>query len=98
MQEKIDYIKKVIAEWGGFCVTDVDGEEPIFVSGTKDDHWLGECVSNEGLDLTHYIHEQVVGYGDIAYEDMEDNIFNEVYRLVENFEAMELKTEKRCQS
>lgn len=94
---KIYYMKGVIEEWGaiGNIPAEVDGEECPMFSGSKDDHWIVERIDVHGIEIGRYIHGGYVTSTDVEWKAIGDEVLSEVCRIVENYEAICLQTEKR---
>ena len=95
-EEKIKYIQKVIQEWGQFKINEVEGEEcPVFSQSGKNSHWLIEEVDYYGITISHYVNERYIESTDMEWKVLINDIIDEVCQIVENYEAEQLKTEKR---
>ena len=95
-EEKIDYIKGVIQEWGSVSTSDlVMDSSPVFNSINKDHYMLVERFYNDCIEVVEYINETEVDTHRIVYEELDNDLIDEICIIIENYEADCLKTEKR---
>lgn len=91
----INYIKGVIKEWGAFYISEVEGEEsPVFDARGKRSELI-ERFASDGVDVQVYIDGYDVEGFTVPYEELSENLLYEVSKIVENYEALMLKTEER---
>ena len=95
-QEKIEYIKKVIREWGVVNTAELELESsPVYNSMGKDHYMLVEGFYNDWVEVVEYVHEEETDSHNVSYEELEDCLIDEICIIIENYEADCLKTEKR---
>ncbi len=98
-QEKIDYIKKVIREWGVVNTSELELESsPMYNSLGKDHVMLVEVFYSDSVEVVEYVHEEDTDTHKINYEELSDDLIDEICTIIENYEADCLKTEKRISS
>jgi len=94
--EQIDYIKKVINKHGSFTTADVEASSsPCINSIQKDSCTLLENFDTDKATAVSYIHETETGEDFILYEDLDNDIIEEIVSLTEDWEADQLQIEKR---
>jgi hypothetical protein len=95
-QEKIEYIKKVIREWGVVNTAELELESsPVYNSMGKDHYMLVEGFYNDWVEVVEYVHEEETDSHNVSYEELEDCLIDEICIIIENYEADCIKTEKR---
>jgi len=95
-KEDISYIKRIIADYGSFSVGDLEGENsPIVNSLGKDNFQLAERFSLDDVTVITYVHETEVDQNDVDYEDLPEDTISEIVRLAEDYEADQIRTQKR---
>jgi len=95
-KEDISYIKRIIADYGSFSVGDLEGESsPIVNSLGKDNFQLAERFSLDDVTVITYVHETEVDQNDVDYGDLPDDTISEIVRLAEDYEADQIRTQKR---
>jgi hypothetical protein len=97
----IAYIKKVIAEHGETTSTDMelDSCPCLYSKGNRTNiSELVEEYRKDGVETITYVDDQNDGYNFYAYDDpdLTDDIIAEIRQVMEEYEAEQLKTEKRC--
>ena len=98
---KIAYIKKVIKEWGSTTAFAQDVESaPIMNSLAGGDVCeLVEEFENNGVGTIVYDrHGEEIDWHNYDYEDLSEDLIDEISMIIEDYEADMLRTEKRCQS
>ena len=99
---KIAYIKKVIAEWGNTscCELELDHSPSLMSTGNGGGNVceLVEQFNANDVETIVYHDDVELEYNNYPYEDLPDDIIDEITDIMENYEADMLKTEKRCQS
>jgi hypothetical protein len=95
-QEKIDYIKGVIREWGFVTSSELELESsPVYNSMGKDHFMLVEAFYGDSVGIVEYINDVDTDTHNVNYEELEDCLIDEICIIIENYEADCLKTEKR---
>ena len=95
-QEKIDYIKGVIREWGVVNTAELELESsPMYKSLRKDHVMLVEGFYNDWVEVVEYVHEGETDSHNVSYEELDNDLIDEICTIIENYEADCIKTEKR---
>lgn len=99
--EKISEIKRIIGEWGSVTSSELQLESSPCINsignGKNNVSQLIEHFYNDGVDAVTYHDEIELGEEYFNYEDLSDEIIDEIYFIMEEYEADMLKTMKRCQ-
>jgi len=97
---KIAYIKKVLGEWGATSCCELELDHSPSINSMAGGN-IGELVEEfnvNGVSAVTYDDDNEIGWNDYNYEELSDDIIDEISDIMENYEADMLKTEKRCQS
>lgn len=93
--EKVDYIKSVIEEWGGITTCDLELEaSPVYNSFNKDSYQLIERFTFEGVGVVSYIHETEVDWFYVDYVDLRDELLDEVVQIMMSYDLSNHKAER----
>lgn len=98
-KELIEKIKKIVcsSNEGSISTADLQAESsPVYSSTGKDHYELVERFNENNVDVVQYIHETETGEKNVSYEDLDVELLSEILSLLENYEADEEKTIKRC--
>jgi hypothetical protein len=94
--EKLDNIKRIINTFGSFAISDLDGESSILIDSMgKDNVQLAERFYDSGVDAITYVHETEVSDDFVEYENLDDDVIDEINTLAENYAADCIQTLKR---
>lgn len=99
--EQIAYIKKVIKEWGptSSFECNLDHSPCVNSLGDGDVCELIEKFNSDDVETIIYDrHGEEIDYWDYRYEDLSEDLIDEISNIMENYEADMLRTEKRSQS
>jgi hypothetical protein len=100
--EKIAYIKKVLGEWGATSCTELelDHSPSLYSTGNGGGNVceLVEQFNADGVEAIVYDDEIELEYNNYSYDELSDDIIDEIVEIMEDYETDMLKTEKRCQS
>ena len=92
----IKSIRNIISEFGSFKINEVEFENSILLKSIKKDHVLMiEGLDNKGVQVTEYVHETEVDTFNVDYEDLSKDVLEEVFRVCENYQVDNEKTQKR---
>lgn len=93
-------IKDIIKTWGNFNISDIEGEDSPIISSTGNGRnnifVLIEGFNSDEVHTITYHDELEIDENFISYEELSDEIIEEVLRIIEVYEADMLRTEKRC--
>lgn len=97
----INKIKRIINEFGQFDTDELEGDtySPC-VNSMGSLVALAEHIESDGVgvnvyDPTGFSSDAIESYN-VSYEDLDKDILLEILLIAEQFEAEQLKTEKRC--
>ena len=97
-QETIKTIRKIISNWGS-PITDADMElisSPVINLMGKDHFSLAESFHLDYVGLTTYVHEIVTDETDMSYEDLSEDILEEILESLKTYDEYMLKTMDKC--
>jgi hypothetical protein len=95
--EKIEVIKRIIREFGETSTSTLEASSsPVVRSVAKDHFELAERFGLDDVDVIEYVHETEVNEYSVSYEDLEEDVICEIFRLMEEYEADMIKTNDRC--
>ena len=95
-QNKIDYIKRVLSDWGMVTTGEMElGHSPVYNSLSKDHYMLVEEFTQDYVRVVEYVHESITNEIEVEYENLDDDLIDEITTIIENYEADNFKTEKR---
>ena len=93
---KLQNIKRIVNTYGSFTIADLEGDSsPLINSMGKDNFQLAERFYDTGVDAITYVHETEVSDDFIEYENLDDDVIDEINTLAENYEADCIQTNKR---
>lgn len=94
--DNISNIKRIINTFGSFGISDVEAESsPVIESIGSNLHQLAERFYPDGVDAVTYVNETEISDEFIEYEQLDDDVIDEINTIAENYEADCLRTEKR---
>ncbi len=100
-EEQIDYIKKVIGDWGATNSSKLNLDHSPCVNslGDGDVCELIESFNVDGVSTTIYDRNaEEIDWWNYTYEELSDDIIDEIWGIIEQYEVENLKFEKRRQS
>ena len=90
-EEKIEAIRTIINEFGSFSTAEVEAScSPCLQSFGKDTHILAERFYKDNVEAVTYVHETETNSSDILYEDLSDEVLDEILPLAQEWETMQL--------
>lgn len=95
--EKIRYIKKVLNKYGATSCSELglDHSPSLNSNDNGDVCELVEQFNTKGVESIVYDDEIELEYNSYKYEELDDDIIDEIYSIMEEYEATSLKEEKR---
>lgn len=99
-EEQIAYIKKVIKEWGPTTAGELNLDHSPCVNslGDGDVCELAESFNVDGVATTIYDRNaEEIDWWNYDYEELSDDVIDQIEEIMQEYEADMLKTEKRCQ-
>jgi hypothetical protein len=100
-EKQIAYIKKVIKEWGSTTAGELQLESSPCVNSLAggDVCELIESFNIDDVESVVYDRKgNEIDWNNISYEDLSEDLIDEIYNIIEAYEADMIRTEKRCQS
>jgi hypothetical protein len=96
--EKIAYIKKVVGEWGSTSCCELERDHSPSMNSLAGGRVceLVEEFNVDGVCTVVYNDETEVDWNAYDYEELSDEVLDEIVSIMEDYEANMLKTEKRC--
>jgi len=97
--EKIRYIKNVLNDWGSTSCTELERDHSPSLSsiGNGDSNIceLVEQFSVDGVETIVYDGEIELEYNNYKFEDLADDIIDEIRDIMEEYEAISIKDNER---
>jgi hypothetical protein len=91
----IKRINKIIVKHGEFTTADVEGESSPVIQSFRKTHLLAEKFGEHKVTAVLYVHDVETDEDYITYENLSLDVLKEIELLCENWEAMQIQTEKR---
>lgn len=97
-ENKIKYIQKVLKEWGATscCERERDHSPSLNSMAGGRVCELVESFEVGGVETVVYDDDREIDWCNYKYEELPDDVLNEIVEIMEDYEADMLKTEKRC--
>jgi len=98
--QKIAYIKKVLGEWGATSCVELERDHSPSMNSLAGGRVceLVEDFQLDGVGTVVYDDQNEVDWNNYTYEELSDEVLDEIKEIMEDYEADMLKTEKRCQN
>ena len=97
--EKIRFIKRVIEDWGATSCSELELDHSPSLNSTGNGGGnvceLVEQFNADGVESIVYDDEIELEYNNYAYEDLDDDIIDEIVFIMEEYEAQSMKDEER---
>ena len=95
---KIAYIKKVIGDWGATSCCELERDHSPSMNSLAGGRVceLVEQFNVRGVETVVYDDQNEVDWNSYDYDELNDDIIDEIVSIMEDYEADMLKTEKRC--
>jgi hypothetical protein len=97
-QELINKIEKIILTHGAFTTADVEANSSPVIQSLGSTHLLAEQFWQHKVTAVLYVNDMETNEEYIFYEDLSEDVLEEILFLCEQWEADELQTEKRIQT
>jgi hypothetical protein len=96
--KKIAYIKKVIGDWGATSCCERERDHSPSMNSLAGGRVceLVEQFYADGVETVVYDDQTELDWNNYKYEELSDDVINEIVEIMEDYEADMLKTEKRC--
>lgn len=96
-EEKISRIKEIIKEWGETSTAELQADCSPCISCIGDHSVLVERFSYDDVGIFEYVGGVEVGENDITYEELEEEVIDEILYLLEDYDTDNFKTMRRCE-
>jgi len=101
--EQIIEIKRILRECceGSISTCDLQAESSPCISSTgtnKTNVSVLAEVFGDDVEISTYVGELEIATGNVDYEDLSEDVIDEIYNLFEQYEVGLDKTLKRCQN
>lgn len=100
-KEQITYIKKVIKEWGPTTAGELQLESSPCVNSLGDGNVCELAESFNVDDVATVIYGrngEEIDWWNYSYEELSEDLIDEIWGIIEQYEVENIKTERRCQS
>jgi hypothetical protein len=87
-QDKIDSIVKTVKKFGTITTADCEASSSPCLNSIGDHHELVERFLEEGVEVSVYINEMEVNTYNMPYENLSDEVLEEIFQLVGNYELI----------
>lgn len=94
--DKIQKIKEIIKEWGGFSSGELEADSPLLNSMGKDHFQLVERFDLDSVDVNTYVHDTNTDCEYMSYEDLPDSVIDDIYELALDYREMCEETMDKC--
>lgn len=91
----IKSIKKIIGNYGGFSVGELQAESSPIVESLGSTYVLAESFDINCATLVTYVNDNEVDENYVSYTELEKDVLEEILFLAEMYEAEQQKTLKR---
>jgi len=96
-KEQISEIKRIIREWGGVTTSELELESsPVYNNFSKDSFQLVERFNRDDVTILSYVHENEVDSFDVDYENLNDNLVDEIYNIITEYDVAQKKLFDSC--
>lgn len=97
---KIDRIKEIIKKWGGTTVGELSADSPCISGYGMHKNYVVTLVEGFNLndvDVVTYNNEIDVAENTLTYEELNEDVIDEILQLLEDYDTDSRKTMERCQ-
>lgn len=89
MNKKEQRIKSLVILWG--LITLEVSERILYSSTSKHNKMLIESIGRDGVNVSHYVHNEYINTFGVTWDGLPDKMFKEVYKRALEFESIMLK-------
>jgi hypothetical protein len=93
--EIINHIQKIIVKFGEFTTADVEANSSPVIQSLGNTHLLVEQFGEHKVTAVLYVNDMETDEDYISYEDLSEDVLQEILMLADIWEAEQLQTEKR---
>lgn len=98
---KISRIKEIIAEWGATTTAELEADHSPCISSSGTNRMnvstLVEGFNSNNVKVVTYNNETEIAEDEIPYEDLSEDVIDDILDLLEDYDTNNEKTYKRCQ-
>ena len=95
--EQILEIKRIIREWGGVTTSELElSSSPVYNNFGKDSFQLVERFNRDDVSVLSYVHETEVDTFDVEYENLNDDLVDEIYNIITEYDVAQHKLMDSC--
>lgn len=95
-EEKIEYIKRIIHTFGMTSTSELELESsPVFQNLNGRLCSLVEEFLEDRVRVITYDDEMIINESYVDYEELSDDLIDEITTIIEDYEAEQIQTEKR---
>lgn len=99
--QKISRIKEIIREWGGTTTAELEADSSPCISSSGTNKMnvstLVEGFYQNDVNIVTYNNETEIADDTIPYEDLTEDVIDEILDLLEDYDTDNSKTMKRCE-
>jgi hypothetical protein len=95
---KINYIIGVLKDWGETSCVELQRDHSPSLNSMAGGN-IAELVEEfkfNGVSAVTYDDQVEIGWNDYSYEELPDDVLDEIVQIMEDYEAEQLRTAKRC--
>jgi hypothetical protein len=99
--EKISEIKNLIEEWGITNCFELGIKPPCITTTGDGEKVVKEVVESfylDGVEIVTYKNNVQLDWDNVDYEDLSDDVIDEIYDIIEQYGGLMIKTMKRCEN
>lgn len=93
--EQITEIKRIIAEWGTTTASELELDSSPCINslgnGKNNVSKLVEMFNSDHITAVTYHDQNELGEEDIVYEDLSEDIIDEIYNIMEQYNLAQIK-------
>jgi hypothetical protein len=90
-KKNIKRINKIIKEWGGFSIADVEADSSPLVNSCGKTIQLAEIFYDGYCVVTTYVNDTETNTDDMFYTDLRKDTIADILILVEEYDAQQIK-------
>ena len=99
--QKISRIKEIIGEWGATTTAELEADSSPCISSSGTNRMnvstLVEGFNSDDVDIVTYNNETEIAEDTIPYEDLSEDVIDEILNLLEDYDTDNFKTIQRCE-
>jgi hypothetical protein len=98
---KISRIKEIIGEWGATTTAELEADHSPCISSSGTNRMnvstLVEGFNANNVRVVTYNNETEIAEDEFPYEDLEEDVIDDILYLLEDYDTDNFKTMQRCQ-